>query len=111
MAALSPGQRRDQQALPALLSRLHEETDTRVLCSISKALGQLRDCHAVASLAKRLAQPDAFVVSLTIVDSLAILAQLGCWEALDVLKTPPPVPERVAREISTTLETLNLLYY
>jgi HEAT repeat protein len=111
MAAMLLGQRRDQQALPVLLSRLLEETDMGVLCSISKALGQLGDCQAVASLSKRLAQLDALVVTLTIVDALATLAQTGCWEALDALKASPPVPERVAREISARLETLNLLYY
>ena len=35
----------------------------------------------------------------------------GCWEALDVLKAPPPVTERVAKEIAVKLATLNLLYY
>lgn len=111
MAAMLLGQRRDQHALPVLLSRLLEETDIGVLCAISQALGQLGDCRAVASLAKRLAQPVALVVARTIVDVLAVLAQTGCWEALDVLKAPPPVPERVAKEITTRLETLNRLYY
>jgi HEAT repeat protein len=111
MAAMLLGQLRGQQALPVLLSRLLEETDIGVLCAIGKALGQIGDCQAVASLAKRLAQPDALVVALTIVDALAALAQMGCWEALDALKAPPPVPERVAREISARLEVLNRLYY
>jgi HEAT repeat protein len=111
MAAMLLGQRRDRHALPVLISRLLEETDIGVLCAISQALGQLGDCRAVASLAKRLAQPVALVVALTIVDVLAALAQTGCWEALDVLKAPPPVPERVAKEITTRLETLNRLYY
>ncbi|HVB23842.1 MAG TPA: HEAT repeat domain-containing protein [Ktedonobacteraceae bacterium] len=111
LAAALLGQSRDHRTLPVLLSCLLEETDVGVLCSISKALGQLGDCQAVAELAKRLAQPDALVVALTIVDALATLAQKGCWEALDALKASPPVPERVAREISARLETLNLLYY
>jgi hypothetical protein len=111
MAAMLLGQRRDQPALPVLMSRLFEETDMGVLCAISKALGQLGDCRAVASLSKRLAQPNALVVALTMVDALAALAQSGCWEALDVLKAPPPVPERVAQEITGRLETLNRLYY
>jgi HEAT repeat protein len=111
MAAMLLGLRRDQQALPVLLSRLLEETDIGVLCAISKALGQLGDCRAVASLAKRLAQPCALVVALTIVDALAALARTGCWEALDALKAPPPVPERVAQEITARLKALNLLYY
>lgn len=111
MAAMLLGQRREQQALPVLMTRLLEETDTGVLCSISKALGQLGDCRAVEALAKRLTQPDTVVVALTIVDSLAALARMGCWEALDALKAPPPVAERVASEISATLETLNMLYF
>jgi len=44
-------------------------------------------------------------------DALAALARTGCWEALDGLKDPPPVPERVAEEITAMLETLNRLYY
>ena len=111
MAAMLLGQRRDQPALPVLMSRLFEETDMGVLCAISKALGLLGDCQAVASLSKRLAQPNALVVALTIVEALAALAQTGCWEALDVLKAPPPVLERVAQEITGRLETLNRLYY
>jgi HEAT repeat protein len=111
MAAMLLGQRRDQQALPVLMSRLLEETDIGVLCAIGKALGQLGDCRAVASLSKRLAQRNALVVALTIVDALAALAQTGCWEALDVLKAPPPVPERVVKEITAMLKRLNLLYY
>ena len=111
MAAMLLGQRWDRHALPVLMSRLLEETDIGVLCAISQALGQLEDCRAVPSLAKRLAQPHALVVALTIVDTLATLARTGCWEALDVLKTPPPVSERVAKEIAVKLETLNLLYY
>ncbi len=111
MAAMLLGQRRDQHVLPVLMSRLLEETDIGVLCAISKALGQLGDCRAVTSLSKRLAQPNALVVALTIVDALTALAQTGCWEALDVLKAPPPVTERVAKEIAARLETLNLLYY
>jgi hypothetical protein len=50
-------------------------------------------------------------MALTIVVALATLAQKGCWEALDVLKAPPPVSERVAKEIAARLETLNLMYY
>src|SRR6266516_794234 len=111
LAAMLLGQRRDQHALPVLLSRLLEETDSGVLCAISQALGQLGDCRAVASLAKRLAQPNALVVALTIVDALAALARTGCWKALAALKAPPPVPERVATEITVMLERLNLLYY
>jgi HEAT repeat protein len=111
MAAMLLGQRRDQHALPVLMSCLLEETDIGVLCAISQALGELGDCQAVTSLASRLAQPHALVVALTIVDALATLAQKGCWEALDVLKTSPPVFERVAKEIAARLETLNLLYY
>ncbi|MHB8595700.1 MAG: HEAT repeat domain-containing protein [Ktedonobacteraceae bacterium] len=111
MAARLLGQRRDKQALPVLLSRLLEETDIGVACSISKALGQMGDCQAAAALAKRLTQLDALVVKLTIVDALATLAQMGCWEALDALKVPPPVPERVACEITIRLEMLNSLYY
>jgi HEAT repeat protein len=111
MVAMLLGLRQDRHALPVLLARLLEESDIGVLCAISKALGQLGDCQAVTSLAKRLAQPNALVVALTIVDALAALARTGCWEALNVLKTPPPVPERVAQEITARLETLNLLYY
>ncbi len=111
MAAMLLGLRQDQHALPVLMSRLLEESDIGVLCAISKALGQLGDCRAVASLSKRLAQPNALVVALTIVDTLAALARTGCWEALDALKAPLPVPERVAEEITARLETLNLLYY
>ena len=111
MAAMLLGQRRERHALPVLLSRLLEETDIGVLCAISIALGQLGDCLAVPSLAKRLVQPHALVVALTIVDALATLAQKGCWEALDVLKAPPAVSERVAKEIAARLETLNLLYF
>lgn len=99
------------RALPVLLSRLLEETDIGVLCAISKALGQLGDCRAVASLAKRLAQPHALVVALIMVDALAALARTGCWEALGVLKAPPTVPERIAEEITARLETLDLMYY
>ena len=111
MAARLLGHRRDKQALPVLLSRLLAETDMGVVCSIGKALGQLGDCQAVAALVKRLAQPDVLIVKLTIVDALATLAQMGCWEALDALKVPPPVPERVACEITIRLEMLNSLYY
>jgi HEAT repeat protein len=111
MAAMLLGQRRDQRALPVLLSRLIEETDIGVLCAIGKALGELGDCRAVASLSKRLAQRNALVVALTIVEALAALAQTGCWEALDVLKAPPPVPERVVEEITAIVKRLNLLYY
>jgi HEAT repeat protein len=111
MAARLLGQRRDRQALPVLMARLLEETDTGVLCAIGQALGQLGDCRAVAALAKCLAQSNALVVALTIVDALATLAQTGCWEALDVLKAPPTVSERVGREIKARLERLDLLYY
>ncbi len=111
MAAMLLGQRRDRHALPVLMSRLLEETDIGVLCTISQALAQLGDCQAVSSLAKLLVQPHALVVALTIVDALAMFAQRGCWEALDVLKAPPPVSERVAKEIAAKLATLNLLYY
>ena len=111
MAAMLLGQRQDQHALPVLMSRLLEETDIGVLCATGKALGQLGDCRAVASLSKRLAQPNALVVALTIVDALAALAQTGCWEALDALKAPPPVPERVAQKMTAMLKTLNQLYY
>lgn len=111
MAAILLGQRRNQHALPVLLSRLREETDVAELCAIIQALAQLGDCEAVPSLAKRLAQPHALPVALTIVDALAALAQTGCWEAREVLKAPPPVSERVAQEINATLETLNRLYY
>jgi HEAT repeat protein len=111
LAAILLGLRHDRHALPVLLSCLLEETDIGVLCAISKTLGYLGDCRAVAPLAKRLAQPRALIVALTIVDTLALLARTGCWEALDVLKTPPSVAERVANEITVKLETLNLLYY
>src|SRR6266478_4071204 len=57
MAAMLLGRRRDQHALPVLMSCLLEETDIGVLCAISKALGQLGDCRAVASLSRRLVQP------------------------------------------------------
>jgi HEAT repeat protein len=105
------GQRREKHALPLLLSRLSEETDIGALCAISKALGELGDCQAIDSLAKRLAQPRRLVVALTIVDALSTLAHKGCWEALEVLKAPPSVSERVAQEIKTTLEKLHPLYY
>ncbi|HCI81665.1 MAG TPA: hypothetical protein DHW02_18465 [Ktedonobacter sp.] len=111
MAAILLGQRRDQQALPVLLSCLLEETDTDVLCAISKTLGQLGDCRAVAPLVQCLAQPHSLIVTLTIVDALAALASMGCWEALDVLKVPPPIAERVAEAITARLETLNRFYY
>jgi HEAT repeat protein len=111
MAAILLGQHRNRHALPVLLSRLREETDTGVLCAIIQALAQLEDCEAVSSLAKRLAQPHALAVALTIVDALAALAQTGCWEAREVLKAPPPVSEKVAQEIAVSLETLNRLYY
>ena len=111
MAAILLGQRRNRDALPVLLSSLLEETDIGMLCAIIQALAQLEDCRAVTSLAKRLAQPHALVVALTIVNALATLAQTGCWEALDVLKAPPPVSERVTKEIAVRLETLNRLYY
>lgn len=74
-------------------------------------MGQLGDCQAVAALTRRLAQSNALVVTLTIVDALATLAGTGCWEALDALKAPPAVSERVAQEITARLEALNLLYY
>jgi hypothetical protein len=51
------------------------------------------------------------VVALTVVDALAALARADCWEALDVLKAPPPVPERVAREINAVVETFPLIYF
>jgi HEAT repeat protein len=111
MAARLLGQRRDRHALPVLQARLGEETDSGVRCAISRALGQLGDCQAVAALAGRLAQPGSLVAALTIVDALAALAGTGCWEALDALKTPPAVSERVAQEIAARLEALNLLYY
>lgn len=111
MAARLLGQRRDQAALPILQARLFEETDIGVLCASSLALGRLGDCRAVAVLAKRLAQPNALVVALAIVDALVTLAGIGCWEAQDVLKAPPAVSERVAQEIAARLKTLNLLYY
>jgi HEAT repeat protein len=111
MAARLLGQRRDRHALPVLQARLLEEADIGVLCAISRALGHLGDCQAVAALTRRLAQPNALVVALTIVDALATLAATGCWEALDALKAPPAVPERVSQEIAVRLEALNLLYY
>ena len=111
MAAILLGQRGNRQALPVLLSRLREETDIGTLNAIIQALAQLGDCEAVSSLAKRLAQPHALEVALAIVDALATLAQMGCWEALNVLKAPPPVSERVAKEIAAKLVTLNMLYY
>jgi HEAT repeat protein len=111
MAARLLGQRRNRQALPVLQARLCEETDIGALCAISRALGQLGDCQAVAALAGRLAQPGSLVVALTIVDALAVLAGTGCWDALDALKNPPAVSERAAQEIAARLEALNLLYY
>lgn len=111
MAARLLGYRRDRHALPALTTRLFEETDTGVLCAISSALGQLGSCQAVAALAKRLAQPNALVVALALVDALAALTESGCWEALDVLKSPQVVSERVAREIAAKVAIYNLLYY
>ena len=111
MAAILLAQRGNRHALPVLLSRLREEIDIGTLSAIIGALAQLGDCEAVSSLAKRLAQPHALEVALNIVDALAALAQMGCWEALDVLKAPPPVSERVAKEIAVKLEALNLLYY
>ena len=51
------------------------------------------------------------MVALSIVDDLAMLAKKGCWEALGVLKAPPPVVERAAKEITAKLATLNSLYY
>ena len=111
MAAILLGQRGNRQALPVLLSRLREETDISTLNAIIQALAQLEDCEAVSSLAKRLAQPHTLEVALAIVDALATLAQMGCWEALNVLKAPPHVSERVAKEIAARLANLNLLYY
>jgi hypothetical protein len=110
MAAHLLGQRRALQALPVLRSRLFEETDIGVLCAISKALGQLGDSRAATALAERLAQSNALVVALTIVDALAALARSGCWEALHALLSPPPVPERVAREITAVVKTLDGMY-
>jgi HEAT repeat protein len=110
VAATLLGQRRDLQALPVLLSRLLEETDMGVLCAISKTVGQLGDCRAVAPLAQCLAQLQALVVALSIVDALAALAGTGCWEALEVLKAPPTLTERVTHEITTRLKTLERLY-
>lgn len=111
MAAILLGQRGKRQALPVLLSRLREETDISTLNAIIQALGLLGDCEAVLSLAKRLAQPHTLEVALAIVDALSTLAQMGCWEALNVLKAPPPVSGRVAKELAAKLETLNRLYY
>lgn len=111
MAAILLGQRGNRQALPVLLSRLREETDIGTLNAIIQALAQLGDCEAVSSLAKRLARPLALEVALAIADALASLAQMGCWEALNVLKAPPPVSESVAKEIAAKLATLNMLYY
>lgn len=111
MAAILLGQRGNRYALPVLLSRLREETDIGTLNAISQALAQLGDCEAVSSLTKRLAQPHALEVALAIVDALASLAQMGCWEALNVLKAPPPVSESVAKEIAAKLAMLNMLYY
>jgi HEAT repeat protein len=110
MAAHLLGQRRAQQALPILLSRLFEETDIGVLCAISKALGQLGGSQAATALAERLAQANALVVALTIVDALATLARSGCWEALRTLLSPPSVSERVAREITAVVKTFDGLY-
>ena len=111
MAAMLLGQRREKHTLSLLMSRLSEETDIGVLCAISKALGELGDCQAVDALAKRLAQPRGLVVALTIVNALATLAHKGCWEALEVLKAPPFISERVAQEIKNALEKLQPLYY
>ena len=111
MAAILLAQRENRQALPVLLSRLREETDNDTLCAFIGALAQLGDCEAVSSLAKRLAQSPVLEVALAIVDALTLLAQTGCWEALNVLKAPPPVSESVAKEIAARLETLNRLYY
>ena len=70
MAARLLGHCRDRQALPILMSRLLEETDTGVLCALSIALGQLGDCQAASSLSKRLEQPYALVVDGSIPQSL-----------------------------------------
>ncbi|MBE3560724.1 MAG: HEAT repeat domain-containing protein [Ktedonobacteraceae bacterium] len=111
LAARLLGERRHHQILPLLMERLLEETDSGVLCAISETLGRLGDCQAATALAERLAQPNTLVVALTIVDALATLARTGCWEALDVLKAPPTVAERVRREITARWETLNRLYW
>jgi HEAT repeat protein len=111
MAAILLAQRGNRYAIPVLLSRLREETDIGTLNAIIQALAQLGDCEAVSSLTKCLAQPHALEVALAIVDALASLAQMGCWEALNVLKAPPPVSERVEKEIAAKLATLTMLYY
>jgi HEAT repeat protein len=111
MAARLLGQRQDRQALPILQARLGEETDIGALSAISRALGQPGDCQAVAALAGRLTEPGSLVVALTIVDALAVLAASGCWQALDALKNPPAVSERVAQEIAVRLKALSMLYY
>src|SRR6266536_2725096 len=100
MAAILLGQRRNRDALPVLLSSLLEETDIGMLCAIIQALAQLEDCRAVTSLAKRLAQPHALVVALTIVNALAALAQTGCWEGLNVLKVPLLGLKGLAKELA-----------
>ncbi|HZU68755.1 MAG TPA: HEAT repeat domain-containing protein [Ktedonobacteraceae bacterium] len=111
LAAILLGQRRERQAIPFLMSRFSEETDIGVLCAICKALGELGNCQAVDALTKRLAQPRGLVVALTIVEVLAALARKGCWEALEVLKSPPVVTKRVEQEIKNALEKLRSLYY
>lgn len=93
MAAILLGQHRNRLARPVLLFHLREETDIGVLCAIIQALAQLEDCEAVPSLARRLAHPRALAVALNVVDALAVLAQTACWEALEVLKAPPPVSD------------------
>ncbi len=111
MAARLLGQRRNRQALPILQARLSEESDIGALCAISWTLGQLGDCQAVVALVGSLAQPGSLVLALTIVDALAVLGGTGCWDALDALKNPPAVSERVAQGIAARLEALNMLYY
>src|SRR5207245_5540565 len=91
MAAMVLGLRQDQHALPVLMSRLLEESDIGVLCAISKALGQLGDCQAVASLSRRLVQQPALVVALTLVDAIAAHARMGCRAELVVVLTPHSV--------------------
>ncbi len=111
MAAIILGLRHDQQAVSVLMVRLQEEKDIEVLCAISKSLGQLGDCRAVVSLLQCLTQPCVLTVALTIVDALATLARSGCKEAWNALKTPLPVSERVAQEITTRLEAVERLYF
>ncbi len=106
IAATILGQHRHQEALPALISRLSEETDIGVLCAICGALGKLGDCRVVTPLIQRLAQPLAIVVARAIIRALGALAQSGCREAQQALEQASPLSDSLSEEIAAALKRL-----